>query len=333
MERIRLIYGQIEAAKVHMLRDTVLDNRIALILLDNVVELIMNRELVNQFALDEYYKPTWEPALTRWKKSNLMPNYSEEEKEKAGKEFRYKTRVLSLRLNRISINDRIILDVCHSMRSETFHNEVLRHGILAQIVRLLYLTTLDLSEKLPVQSYILPHQGEKGDDHDFLEKYSLEHPYSLTSSEGRQKIVRTLAEGVEIDASDFALMLSKDLLARIDDVIGGLYYLNDSSDEKDIDRDLQFTQFWSAHGTELHKDRIAGEALKDAFKIWQEEGNAKYTFKVIDNWITQAKAISKFNDPAKALEQFWGIENSFGPFEDHVGEEVSHFDAYINSQI
>ena len=55
MENIRLIYEQIETAKRHFLVGTVLDCRLALILLDNVAELLMVRTLRERFSFDDFW--------------------------------------------------------------------------------------------------------------------------------------------------------------------------------------------------------------------------------------------------------------------------------------
>ena len=51
MENIRLIYEQIETAKAHLLQGDVSNSRLALILLDNVAELLMARELKDSCLL------------------------------------------------------------------------------------------------------------------------------------------------------------------------------------------------------------------------------------------------------------------------------------------
>jgi hypothetical protein len=50
MENVRLIYEQIEHAKKMLLSDSVLDTRLALILLDNAAEVMMYRELSKRFS-------------------------------------------------------------------------------------------------------------------------------------------------------------------------------------------------------------------------------------------------------------------------------------------
>lgn len=63
VERVRLIYEQIEEAKKYILAGSVLQLRLSLILLDNAVELMMYRELMYDFASDDHYRPS---VLSQW---------------------------------------------------------------------------------------------------------------------------------------------------------------------------------------------------------------------------------------------------------------------------
>jgi len=53
VERVRLIYEQIEEAKRLLLKGSLLDLRLSLILLDNAAEVLMFRELERVFAQDD----------------------------------------------------------------------------------------------------------------------------------------------------------------------------------------------------------------------------------------------------------------------------------------
>lgn len=83
MIRIRLTYEQIEAAKLHLLTRSVLGCSLALILLDNVAEILMHRELETRFAFDDHLTPKWEPARTEWLNLGHGPKYSLAERRDA----------------------------------------------------------------------------------------------------------------------------------------------------------------------------------------------------------------------------------------------------------
>jgi hypothetical protein len=98
MERVRLIYEQIEEAKKLLLAGSLLQLRLALILLDNAVELMMYRELEYQFAWDDSWRPGWQPALDEWLRAGLGPKYTAQERKEAERNFDPKARILGFRL-------------------------------------------------------------------------------------------------------------------------------------------------------------------------------------------------------------------------------------------
>ena len=115
MESVRLIYEQIEEARRYLLAGSLLQHRLALILLDNVAELIMYRALRTDFNWYDHMVPKWEPARSKYLADGLGPKYTEEERGAAEKEFEPKIRILRFRLNRISEDDRRVLTVCHAL--------------------------------------------------------------------------------------------------------------------------------------------------------------------------------------------------------------------------
>src|SRR5262245_41791961 len=132
MLNVRLVYEQLEAAKDHLRRGSVLDYRLALILSDNVAELLMHRELDYLFRYDDSRMPKWEPARTELIQAGLGSKYTFEERQGAEREFDPKLRLL-VRLNRISTEDRLILGICHRFRGAAFHRGELRLDIAEHV--------------------------------------------------------------------------------------------------------------------------------------------------------------------------------------------------------
>jgi hypothetical protein len=154
MDNIRLIYEQLEAARNHLRRSTLLDYRLALILADNVAELLMYRELDYRFRFDDSLMPRSHPLYPEYTKKGLGPKYTLEERQAAEREFEPKLRLL-VRLKQIPTEDRLVLGICHRFRGSAFHRGELRHDIVAHVSKLLYVTTVRLALKLRPQSYTL----------------------------------------------------------------------------------------------------------------------------------------------------------------------------------
>ena len=57
MKRLRLIYEQLDEAKTYLLRGSLLNLRLALILADNAAELLMFNVLESNFSRDDWLRP------------------------------------------------------------------------------------------------------------------------------------------------------------------------------------------------------------------------------------------------------------------------------------
>jgi len=329
MENVRLIYEQIEGAKAHLRGGGALDCRLALILLDNVAELLMARALRDAFDFEDYFYP----ADNRARLGDAMrPPYTPEERKGAEWEFEPKLRILGFRMSKLTPKERAILKVCHRLRNETFHVGTLRHTILSQTAVLLFQTTVALTLKLPLRSFVLPGPHPAEADARFLARFDIDDAKRLALDEGREQVARKLLEGVTLDVRSFADTLSTDLMNRIDEnVLGGLAYLNDRG--ANIDRNLQHGQFWQEQGAALAQAGVRQPKLDEAFEEWRAQRRAKYTVAKIKRWRRQAELIARRERPSAALEQWWATDEAMRPLETGLGDAVARYDDQINAEI
>jgi hypothetical protein len=330
VENVRLIYEQIELAKANILRADTLNCRLALILLDNAAELLMGRVLREEFAFADYFYP---PGRERRLDDELKPPYSPEEREAALWEFEPKLRLLGHHLKKITAEERAILKICHRLRNETFHAGTLRHRILAQTTVLLFQTVVVLSTRFPVGPFVLPGGRPARADADFLARFEVGDAADLAFDQGRERVARKLLEGITLDGRAFAEMLTEDLVSRIDEhILGGLHTLNDGRDA-DIDRNLQYGQFWQEQGIALAKAGVRLPELDHAFERWQAAGNAKYTLHKIEKWRQHTQLISRRDKPSKALEEWYALDQKIQPLEEGIGKAVVEYEDRINAEI
>jgi hypothetical protein len=329
VENVRLIYEQIETAKTHLLRGGVLDCRLALILLDNVAELLMARALRDEFDFENFfYSKDRRARLGDRMRAKCTP----EERERTEREFEPKLRVLGFRMGKISPEERAILKVCHRLRCETFHAGTIRRTILSQATALLFQTTIALTLKLPIRAFILPAPTPAEPDARFLQRYDIQDAMLVGLDEGREQIAGKLMDGIALDGSGFAETLSADLVRRIDeDVLGALEYLNGR--DADIDRQLQHGQWWQERGIALAEAGIRQPRVDEAYEEWKADGRAEYTLAKITKWRRQSELIARRDRPSAALEQWWAIDEKIQPLEIGIGKAVADYDDQINAEI
>jgi hypothetical protein len=335
MKRIRLLYEQIEEAKRLMMRGTLLHVRLALILLDNAAELIMYRELAHQFAWDDSFglpPPNVRVAGIEYPPG---PSYSAVERRRAEEEFRPKLKLLSHNFGKMSSKQAAILLVCHQMRNDAFHREVMNPAILGPTTDLLFLTVAELAREFPVHTYSISAGNPTGETAEFMERFGLERVDEFGDENVKEKIYRKLIEGMAFSWS-LPRTLSDDLVERIDEIIDGLAYLNDGdSDRNKLDHGLRYTQFWRERGAEVmrrahEEDRVPKDDIDRAYVEWSESPGPRFTMDTIERQRRHASAIAKGTHPADALVRYSAIEKWMGPLEEDVHQSVRDFDNHID---
>jgi hypothetical protein len=209
--------------------------------------------------------------------------------------------------------DRHILNVCHKLRCEAFHRGILRQTILEHISRVLYLTVVELTVKLPFSGLTLPGATLTPEEADFLHRFGIVDATSLVTDDGRRRMADRLRDGVTFDSQSFLSALSDDLVDRIDETIRGLETVGDAMDRARIDRNLQYTQFWREIGASLVERGTREPELEAAYQRWQADSHARYTLRKMDLWRRQADAIRRAHTPALALDSYWGDRQEAPP--------------------
>lgn len=330
MKNVRLIFEQIEVAKQHLSRRSILDYRLALVLLDNVAELLLYRSLELRFAWDEQLTPKWEPARSQWLAGPGLRRYTDEERSQCEEEFEPKLRFCH-RVDEITDDERVVLSVAHKLRNEAFHRGTLRENILAEVVQVLFVTVVGLAERFPVRAFVIPYSKD-GPDAGFLARFGLHSAMDIANDAGRKTCADYLRAGIEVDHVAVAEILSADLAERLDATVGSLYEMSDANTDAEIDRNIQYTQFWRDEGTELAKQGVREPDLEVAYIRWQSAGRAKYTLNRLNRWRRQAEAIARGPNAARALSHYWGIEKRFKPFEADVSEALFEYEERLDAE-
>jgi len=165
-----------------------------------------------------------------------------------------------------------------------------------------------------------------------MHRFGLKDAVLLGSGQGRQLCAEHLLAQIALDSS-FAAVLSEDLLERIDETVGSLEHLSNPGTEVELDRGLQYTQFWRQIGADLMKNGVREPALENAFLKWQAEGGAVYTLDKIKRWKRQAEALLNYSSSAIALSHYWAIDKRLRPLEEDVSAAVWRYEEEIDAQI
>ena len=222
------------------------------------------------------------------------------------------------------------------MRNDAFHREIMNSAILSPVTELLFLTVAELARDFPIHSYTIPGGSPSGENAAFLKRFGLERADIF--EENKEKIYRKLIEGVALNCS-LPAVLSEDLTERLDDIVGGLSYLNDdATDREKLDHNLRYTQFWRDRGAEvMRKPHTAGRApkeeLEEAYAQWAKTPGPHFTMDAIERQRRHASSIANAKHPADALVRYWAIQKWMVPLEEDVHRAVHDYDEHINALV
>jgi hypothetical protein len=319
LQRIRLIFEQIDEAKRLLQTDTVLNLRLAMILLDNAGELIMSRVLREEFG--------WHDAL---RLASTELKYTKKDRANAERFFEGKSALL-VKLAKITADQGKILVACHQFRGEMYHAEQIRFGILRSATAVLFHTIIDLAEKLPPSAYFIPHANDK--DHNvFLSRFGIAGSAESHGSDLIKRVSEAIRSGIELGPERLPHSLSRDLVERIDETIGCLFTMHEGKTEREIDLHIRHVQFWRAAGARLMEEGVREPELTLRFEAWNAAGAAKFTIPRLKRWKRTAEQLAASEIPT-ALSAYCTIDDQFRPFEREIHRAIVAFDDEINMQI
>lgn len=117
IKNLKKDFEQLEEAINQLEKETPTGARLALLLLDNLVEILMYRYINSEFAEDELYNQS----------SSLK--YSASERINVRKYFDEKVKLIN-KLEVIDDDTAIILRKVHELRNEAYHLDILRENVL-----------------------------------------------------------------------------------------------------------------------------------------------------------------------------------------------------------
>lgn len=293
--------------------------RLALILCDNLTELVMYRRAKRVFAEDDYWK-----RPPRHRRKEVL------------KWFEPKIKLVLAETDWLTEDNARFIRFAHGLRNAAYHRNEFHADITLAVVQ----TYLGLLCRVyPATRDQLITVPSSNDD-PFLRKYGLRSAHELLGS-GIETIVGRLADGHVCSVDDLARSLSTNLARRIDQVIGteGEYgYLemlgrDYGTEEIPPDEVLKGLHF---------RETYAGKVCKtnEEFQQALAEREAKYaafqpavTLATLHRWRTAADNLVSVEAPGDVVSRFSEIDEQFAEVEELVSQAIYEADEWVNSQV
>ena len=331
MDKTELIVSQIEEAKRFLKFNKISYDRMSLLLLDNVSEILMNRIIHDEYSSDEIkcrlkavigdFTPEQKEEAKNDKYLKPIIQYkplSEKLKKKINGYYDEKLKFLSVDRNYINKTLASVLSYLHHYRNEAYHKEKVRKGSIRPAAYLFLKIIIDLFLKFPLNSLSYNISGEWSW---FAEKYKITHSNGI--DEVKKKIYHRLKKGITKNI-DVARNLSDHLFNLIDECKKRLIFVKESIIKvNNLDTAIKVVQYWDYNNFMDHK------LEEEAF----EKYNPKFKMRHFTDWSKRIPNIMNRPTEISKFKYFLNIEKEIEPIKEIIDDISNEIDRAIQAQI
>jgi hypothetical protein len=318
MEQLRKDIEQFELAASLLDEESPTKARLALVLVDNVTELIMYRKARYEFARDAS-SCFWETQ-----------EYPENKRDRVLRYFGDKVNFLANDAGVMSLEKTRIIRASHYLRNEAYHTGRIRDDIIRPVTLTYFSFACRMYAQLWRGSYIY---SDRSQVKEFLERFG------FASRPLDERTLRAILNKVrasrQCPVEELALSVSEHLTGRIEEALRGLRYVAGNSDEHmdDMLKRMQFREQKSNTGHQL------AESHEEFLEIHRKREAELFDYtpdvhlQKLRTWLNQARNIRARRTPESVLGRFWQIDKQIASIAELIEETVYEVDEDINAQV
>jgi hypothetical protein len=325
MRRLAQTVVQLEEAKRFILAGDVPRLRLALILLDNAVEVIMHRTVREELEHASFYSRLLErlPAgpldaegerMRSEFSTNVVPD---SRAQKIRRFFGEKLKFLAKDRDRMPESIARVLNHIHDYRNETQHQDRVRVGSLRPATLILF----DIATELLVTLNPGSVTWYSEDDYGWLERFGLPATILAAGNDVPSQVKAQLRSGLALDTVHLAKALVDHLTDRLNEMEEQLSFVveNSTLGPGEPSVVLKSIQFRDSGGQRKLTERGADFA---AF-------SPRYTMKSFGRWRAETAKLEHMNDRFEMFDRFATIEDEFEPLEASIRQTARELDSAI----
>lgn len=296
--------------------------RFALILIDNVVELIIHKVCAHEISYDDMWIKLGKPRFTPAQRSDAT-----------GQRFDKKVKFCK-KLKKITAGQAEAIQICHKYRNELYHTGLKYNDIVWDLAWYYHeIATELLAEVYP--------------DHSWSSGAEVTAAVEKHAGKGGQKVLSEMNEVAEslrqsIPKRDRALpeALSSSAQSRVEETEDSLEFLAKDNPQSRTEAvtiyELQFYDYIRSEEPlikEIWEKVKTVKQRKAAMEFVREIWEPKYKRNPLPNFVTQARKISGQKSELNALKAFERFKSQFAYFSGIVEEAAIALEMYIQQQI
>ncbi|WP_411725756.1 hypothetical protein [Methyloglobulus sp.] len=299
--------------------------RFALILTDNVIELIIHRICLSELSFDAMLVKIGGSRFTSKQRSYARSQY-----------FEPKIKLCKV-IGKITSNQFNVIKICHGYRNELYHAGLKYNGIIWDIALFYYDFAIDVFESapdywcsgIPVTPTVEKHAAKK-DGRGIIHEI------------GMSEIANSLRQLKPSRHRALSMALSESALEQTNDAAENLEFLvnNTSADPKkrtedEIVEELQFYDY--IYSEESVKERLSKAQnlteYRETTNLIRKSWKPKHKSNPLPKFREQAKKIAKKSEDIDGLKEFESFKNNFTYFSRVVEENAIALEQKIQQEI
>lgn len=304
-------------------------SRIALILADNFVEVVMHRRCRDEFAADALFRRRETSRWSARRREQILRS-----------EFKDKVNFVKGDLGLLDADDAAFFKFAHELRNAAYHADEYQFDIIDDIARTYFAKACFAYPKLRGPGIGFSNsEAEKK----FLERHGLSDSFDFATGGDFERLCEKLAGSRPCPVEQLATSLSENLVRRIDRITGtegeygvldevGDRQLKDETDKDALLKRIQFTSYFVPRETPTNTD----EEFRAELARWDLELAAfapPVTLGKLDRWRTTARSITGSASAELAVTRYESVDRDFSVVEELANEALAEFERWVDLEL
>lgn len=354
MRYILTIVEQLDRAIRELATDHPINNRLALILIDNATELMLHRQCTDRLELDSMASGLWKAhqAIVGGGSPELEHGFSEDLKrdlmtprqksQARGIYLDDKLKVLE-NMKDITTKERRFIAIAHDYRNELYHVGLTRDEIIRALASQYYLLSCDLFTRLGNKSVFGPSFSSDDEYTDVAKRYLPLHSGQLRAFDvDKADLAERLRSALPAGIPDLAATLASSARKTIKSVADEFAFLiRDNPFGFDADKMLEVAQWQLDLAKALVSEDVNGLWVDPNYRQGfgrvatelEAQWRQRHSSLPHERWTLRATAVEREPDPLTALDLYQSLREDMSYLEESILSASSELDRWLQQQV
>ena len=354
MRNVSIIVEQLDRAARELATDHPINNRLALILVDNATELVLHRQCADRLELDSLASGLWKThqAIIEERKLGGHLRFSEDLKKDVmtpkqrsqakGVFLDGKLRVLE-GMGDMASRERRFIAIAHDYRNELYHVGLTHDEIMRPLAAQYFLLSCDLFARLGNKGFFGPSFSSNDEYTDVAKRYlPVQNSRLLAFDVDKADLAEKLRSALPDEIPDLPGRLASSARTSIKSVTDEFAFLvQENPFNFDADKMLEVAQ-WQQDLTEaLEREDVDGlwvdpKYQQDFSRVATEleaKWRQRHSSLPHERWMLRATAVEQEPNPLTALGLYQSLREDMSYLEKSILSASSELDRWIQQQV